>query len=101
MLLYYLGVKGAFLFGLARSYVSFEPLQKHWLFMSILYTAGIAFLSRVFSVFFTGFTDYKWHIWLLETFVLVIIYFKLLSRFDEGMLFWIIFLFGGAGLIWF
>ena len=33
--------------------------------------------------------------------LLVLLYFKLLSKFDEGMLFWMIFLAGFLGLIWF
>jgi hypothetical protein len=102
MLLYYFGIKGAFLFGLARSYVSFEPLQKHALFLSVLYTAGVAFLSwAVFMPLNPTATTRDWQIWLAKTFVLTLIYFKLLSRFDEGMIFWILFLGGGLGLIWF
>jgi hypothetical protein len=102
MLLYYYAIKGMFLFGLVRSYVKFEPLQKHWLFLSILYTLGLAFLSWVFVVNTNPqVTTRAWQIWLLKTFVLVIVYFKLLERFDEGMIFWVIFLVGGFGLIWF
>ena len=47
---YYIGIKAAFLFGLVHSFVKFEPLQKHWLFLGLLYTAGLAIVSWVFFV---------------------------------------------------
>jgi hypothetical protein len=102
MEIYYLVIKGAFLFGLARSYVSFEPLQKHALFLSILYTAGVGFLSQAIYLPTHPLANLqRWEIWLAETFALFLIYLKLLARFDEGLLFWIIFLAGGIGLIYF
>ena len=38
---YYIGIKAAFLFSLVHAFVKFEPLQKHWLFLGLLYTAGV------------------------------------------------------------
>ena len=102
MQLYYYGIKGMFLFGLVRSFVKFEPLQKHWLFLAILYTGGIGFLSWVFILNMNPQIPVRaWQIWLGETLVLVALYFKLLSKFDEGMFFWVLLLAGGAGLMCF
>jgi hypothetical protein len=123
MFIYYLAIKGAFLLGIARSFVKYEPLQKNWLFLVILYTCGLAFISRIFVdprafvepwlVAIVGSTTPAgqalrnltltqwWLVWLGETFLLVSIYFKLLIRFDEGLIFWVLFLFGGLGLVLF
>lgn len=43
----------------------------------------------------------KWQHWLVKTFLLAAIYFKLLSRFDQGIMFWLIFPLGVVGLLWF
>ena len=102
MLIYYFSLKALLLFSLARAYVMFEPLQKSWLFLSLLYTAGVAALSKViFLSVLPTMTSQEWQFWLAKTFVLVVVYFKLLSKFDEGMLFWIIFLGGWIGLVLF
>ena len=42
---YYLAIKAVFLFGLVHAFVKFEPLQKHWFFMGLLYAAGVVLLS--------------------------------------------------------
>ena len=47
---YYLAIKAIFFFSLVRSFVKFENLQKHWLFLALLYTAGVAGLSWVWFV---------------------------------------------------
>jgi len=101
---YYFGLKAVFFYGLVHSFVKFDPLQKHWIFLSLLYTAGIAFLSYVFLIA-PGTAQYwgswqAWWIWLGETAVIAAIYFKLLARFDEGILFWLL-LIGGVGVVLF
>ena len=98
----YLSLKGLLLLGLARAYVLYEPLQKSWLFWSLFYTAGVAALSWVFFLSMRPeIPNREWQLWLLKTFILVVVYFKLLSKFDEGFLFWVIFLGGWIGLVWF
>ena len=41
-----------------------------------------------------------WQIWLAKTAVIAVVYFKLLQRFDEGPLFWML-LMAGLGVIYF
>jgi len=102
--LYYFGLKAVFFYGLVHSFVKFDPLQKHWIFLSVLYTAGVAFLSYVFLIG-PGIAQYwgswrLWEIWLGETVVIAAVYFKLLARFDEGILFWLL-LMAGVGVVLF
>jgi hypothetical protein len=97
---YYYGIKAAFLFGLVHSFVKFEPLQKHWLFLGLLYTAGLAIVSWVFFVAPGRVQTRPWQIWLAESAVIAVIYFKLLQRFDEGWMFWTLII-AGLGLVYF
>jgi hypothetical protein len=98
--IYYLGIKAAFLVGLVHSFVKFEMLQKSWLFLGLLYTAGLALLSWVWLVAPGRVETRPWLIWLAETAVIAVIYFKLLERFDEGMIFWLLMLGGIAFLLY-
>jgi hypothetical protein len=111
--LYYLGMKTFFLYSLVRTQVKFEPLRESWLFLAFLYTAGIAFLSYAFlqswnAIQWQGwqlqFANWlgvtPWQAWIGQTFVLSAFYFKLLSRFDEGILFWVLLVLG-LGLVYF
>jgi hypothetical protein len=101
MLVYYLGIKAAFFYGLVHSFIKFDTLQKHWLFLSLLYTAGVAMLSWVFIMAPTDAPNWReWGIWLAKTFVLIAVYFRLLARFDEGILFWIL-LVAGIAVVWY
>src|SRR5262245_26935724 len=100
--LYYYGLKAILLLGIARAYALSEPLQKSWLFISLMYTAMLAVLSWVFILnMHPGIPPQAWHLWLLKSFLLVVAYFKLLSWFDSGLLFWIIFFGGWLGLVYF
>lgn len=101
MLTYFLLLKGILLLGLVRSFVTFEPLQKHWIFFAILYTALLGGASWVLLLNMPGTPPEWWQTWMIKTFLVVLLYFKLLSKFDEGALFWIIFLTGFLGLMWF
>jgi hypothetical protein len=90
--LYYFGLKIAFFFGLVRCFARFDVLHKYVVFLAALYTAGVAFLSWVFLIS-PGMwrpTQQQWGIWLAVTFAITLVYFKLLDRFDEGFLFWIL-----------
>jgi hypothetical protein len=100
MLVYYYGIKFAFLFGLIKPYVSYDPLQKHWLFLALLYTAGVGFL---YFALFQGETGIDWtseRKWLGGSFLSMCIYLKLLSKFEEGFLFWAILLLGLSWLMY-
>ncbi len=105
MTIYYYAMKCFFLFSIVRSLVKFEPLQKHFLFLAVVYTAGVALLSYVFLVGPQSGVDIhqliqKWEYWLGITFLLSTFYFWLLTRFDEGIVFFIL-LALGMGLVLF
>ena len=97
---YYYGIKAAFLFSLVHSFVKFENLQKHWFFLALLYTAGVAGLSWVWLVAPGRVQTRPWQIWVAESGVIALVYFKLLERFDEGPLFWML-LMAGVGVVFF
>jgi len=48
MVVYYYFIKIFLFFSIVRILVKFEPMQKHWLFLGVLYTLGVAFVSWVF-----------------------------------------------------
>ncbi|MFO0960955.1 MAG: hypothetical protein U0800_26540 [Isosphaeraceae bacterium] len=125
MVLYYIALKTLFLFALVKAFTAAEPLQKHWAALAALYTAALAFLSWVFILApNTENPSWRylelwvgnslglispaqprptqvwraWMIWLAETFALAALYFRLLARFDEGLMFWVVLL-AGLGLI--
>jgi hypothetical protein len=102
-------IKITFFYSLVRSQVRYDLVKDHYLFLAILYTAGVAFLSLTFLVSWQGqnFPDRElerqisqalgvtlWVAWLVETLVLATVYFKLMARFDEGVIFWTLLLLG-------
>ena len=98
MITAYLFVKFAFLFGLVRAAVRFEPLQERPFFMAALFTGGIAFLS----VMMLGINDWRrWEWWLARSFFLSWLYFWLLGRFEDAGLLWWVVLLAGLGLVWY
>ena len=112
MLVYYFFIKIVFFFSIVRVLVAYEPMHRHTLFLGILYTAAVAFLSYVFiQSMLPRFTmdrawelavadaigvsrDKTWFIWLAETFLLSTVYFKLICKFEEGVVFWTLLLLG-------
>ena len=107
MIVYYFFIKIVFFFSLVRSLIKFEPLQKHVLFLGILYTAGVAFISYVFLVSWQEIVWQSWQLrvaraagvtpwvaWVGETFLLSTLYFRLICKFDEGVIFWTLLLLG-------
>lgn len=107
MLVYYFFIKIVFFFMLVRTLIKFEVMQDHWLFLGVLYTAGVAFISYVFimsyqtppwNIWFqragAAVGVSPWVAWLGATFLLSTFYFKLLTRFDEGVIFWTLLLLG-------
>jgi len=107
--LYYFLIKIIFFFSLVQAQVKYDLVKDHYLFLGILYTAGVAFLSLAFLVSWQG-QDFPnralevtvsqtlgvtlWVAWLIETLVLSTFYFKLMARFDEGVVFWTLLLLG-------
>jgi hypothetical protein len=99
---YYIGLKAVFFYMLVHSYVKFDVLEKHWLFLSILYVLGIVFLSYVFLIApgLINHTRQEWLIWYGQNLVIMAVYLKLLARFEDGILFWIL-LIAGVIIVWF
>jgi hypothetical protein len=120
VIIYYFAIKAAFFLGMLRSFLKSEPLQKHPNFLAFLYTAGLTFLSWAFLVSpqeVVIWRDWEmklavrllppgqtvpallgwraWQIWLVATWFLTALYYRLLTQFDEGGIFWLILL-GGA-----
>ncbi len=107
---YYFFIKITFFFALVRAQIKADLLKDHFLFLGALYTAAVAFLSYAFLVApqgqdivpgrawelqlsqMTGLT--QWKVWLIETFLLSALYFKLMARFDEGVIFWTLLVLG-------
>lgn len=106
-LLYYYVFKVLFFFSLIRVQVKFETMKEHWLFLALAYTAGVAILSYVFLFSWQQFPWADWQLraaraagttpeiaFLGETLLLSMLYFRLLARFDEGVIFWTLLLLG-------
>ncbi len=106
-LLYYYVFKVMLFFSLVRIQVRFETMKEHWLFLAGIYTAGVALLSYVFLFSWQKFPWADWQLqaartagttpeiaFLGETLLLSTLYFWLLSRFDEGVIFWTLLLLG-------
>lgn len=95
MILYYIFIKAIFFFSLVRTLVKFDPMKDHVLFLGILYTAGVAFLYYVFFMSWQDTPNWRaYEIWLGKTLVLATVYFWLLKKFDEGVIFWTLLLLG-------
>jgi hypothetical protein len=107
ILIYYYFIKIFFFFSLVRTQIKFDTMKDHWLFLGTLYTGGVAFLSYVFIVSWQDFIwppwvtrvaetvgVRPWVAWLGETFLLSTFYFRLMSKFDEGVIFWTLLLLG-------
>jgi hypothetical protein len=107
--LYYFIIKIVFFFSLVQAQVKYDLIKNHYLFLGVLYTAAVAFLSLAFLVSWQG-QDFPnralevkvsqalgvtlWVAWLIETLILSTVYFKLMARFDEGVVFWTLLLLG-------
>jgi hypothetical protein len=110
---YYLVIKAIFFFSLVRIQIKFDTMKDHWLFLGVLYTAGVAFLSYVFLF---SWQDFPWPPWQrmvaarigispaqsfwAETLFLSTFYFWLMAKFDEGVIFWTLLLLGIL-VVWF
>jgi hypothetical protein len=105
--IYCLFMKFAFLYGLVRIQVKFDMMKDHWLFLGILYACGAAFLSYVFLFSWQVFDWPTWQVrlagrlgvapwqsWLGMLFLLSILYFWLMAKYDEGVIFWTVLLLG-------
>ena len=110
---YYLFLKAVFFFSLVRIQVKFDTMKDHWLFLGILYTTGVAFLSYVFLFSWQKFDWDEWQLrvargagitpeqaFVAETFLLSTLYFWLMAKFDEGVIFWTLLLLGLL-VVWF
>lgn len=85
-------------------------MREHYLFLAFLYTLAVCFLSYVFLVapqseevvpgrmleaqLSVLVSQPQWRVWLVETLLLSALYFKLMAKFDEGVIFWTLLLLG-------
>jgi hypothetical protein len=107
ILSYYFFIKIVFFFSLVRAQIKSDLIKEHYLFLAILYTGAVAFLSFVFIVSWQdpAYPPWQmqvartvgvspWQAWLGETFLLSTLYFRLMAKFDEGVIFWTLLLLG-------
>src|SRR5262245_55760432 len=95
LIAFYAFLKAGFLYSLIRVQVKFEPMREKFFLFAIMYTAAVAFLSYVFFVAPNDNPNWRqWEIWLGEIFVIYLVYFWLLSKYDEGVIFWTLLLLG-------
>jgi hypothetical protein len=108
--IYYYFIKIVFFFALVRAQIKSDLLREHVLFLGVVYTAAVAFLSYAFLVSWQGqdivpgrYWEFQlsktlgvtqWVAWLGETLLLSTVYFKLMAKFDEGVIFWTLLLLG-------
>jgi hypothetical protein len=109
MLGIYYFLKFMLFFSIVKALVKFETLGNHFLFLGILYTSLVAFISYVFVVS-THLAKFDavwlktisqatgglspWLCWLAVTLIVSTLYFKLIVKFDEGIVFWILLVLG-------
>ncbi|MHC5541478.1 hypothetical protein ACYOEI_24930 [Singulisphaera rosea] len=102
-----LGMKFFYLYSLVKTQVKFDVIRDRYLFLGIIYTAGVAFLFFAFIGSWETLNWAPWQrqlaanlgvqpvvAWIGETLLLSSLYFWLLARFDEGMIFWTLILLG-------
>ncbi|QEH34665.1 hypothetical protein OJF2_32060 [Aquisphaera giovannonii] len=97
---YYVAIKAFFFYGLLTAIVKFENLQKSWLLIALIYAGGAAFLSWVWLVAAGRVPFPEWQRWALMNAGISLVYFRLITWFDEGVLFWTLLLLGMA-VVWF
>ena len=61
--LYYFLIKIGFFYSLVRAQVTYDLIKDHYLFLGVLYTAAVAFLSLAFLVSWQGqdFPQRRWN----------------------------------------
>lgn len=95
LIVFYAFLKAGFLYSLIRVQVKFEPMKDHFILFAVMYTAAVAFLSYVFFVAPQENPNWRaWEIWLGKIFGIYLLYFWLLSKYDEGVIFWTLLLVG-------
>ena len=98
---YYFFIKLVYFYSLVRILIRFDPMKDHVVFLGVIYAIGVAFL---YSVFLLGLNSPLerdlWRERVLKTFLLSTAYFWLLTKFEEGVIFWTLLLLGIL-LVWF
>jgi hypothetical protein len=97
----YILLKMGFLYSLVRVQVQFDVMKEHFIFLGVLFTSAMAFLSYVFLLSYQQSPDFRaWQIWLAQTLGMSTLYFWLLAKFDEGVIFWTLLLLGVFLVYW-
>jgi hypothetical protein len=107
MAAFYVGIRLVFFYSLVHTQVKYDTMKDHWLFLGALFTAATAFLSYIFFLSWQDITWASWQVqisqnfgitpwqaYLCETFLLSTLYFWLIAKFDEGVIFWTLLLLG-------
>lgn len=95
LILFYFFLKAGFLYSLIRVQVKFEPMKDRFILFTVMYTAAVAFLSYVFFIAPLDTPPWQaWEIWLGKIFAIYLVYFWLMSKYDEGVIFWTLLLLG-------
>ncbi|MGP0069457.1 MAG: hypothetical protein ACLQGP_38405 [Isosphaeraceae bacterium] len=109
VLSFYFFIKIVFFYSLVRAQIKSDLIKDNWLFLGIFYTGAVAFLSfalikswqdldwarwawQIRLARNLGITNYQ--CWLGQTLALSTVYFRLMAKFDEGVIFWTLLLLG-------
>jgi hypothetical protein len=104
---YCMAIRLVFFYSLVRAQIKSDTMKDHWLFLGVLYTAATAFLNYVFIMSWKpipwanwqvqvaqNFGVTPWQAYLVEIFLLYTLYYWLMAKFDEGVIFWTLLLLG-------
>jgi hypothetical protein len=96
-----------FFYSLVRILIKFDTMKDHWFFLGVLFTAATGFLAYMFLWSWAEITWPSWQVqiarnfgivpwqaYLGEVFLLSTLYFWLMAKFDEGVIFWTLLLLG-------
>jgi hypothetical protein len=87
----YYAMKVVLFASIVRALVTAESLHRYTLWLAGFYTALVALLSFVFLIGPQAKPNWElWQYWLGLNFLLSAVYFKLIARFEDGKLFWVI-----------
>jgi hypothetical protein len=107
MATYCLAIRLVFFYSLVRIQIKYDTMKDHWLFLGVLFTTATGFLTYVFIWSWQEITWATWQVkiaknfgvlpwqaYLGEVFLLSTLYFWLMAKFDEGVIFWTLLLLG-------
>jgi hypothetical protein len=89
VLVIYYGLKTVLIASIVAAFVRAEPLRQYKIFLALLSTAGVAFLSWVFLLSQLDMVDLRlWGMWLGANFAGMLFFLWLLERLENNFFFW-------------